>query len=548
VSAIAQRRADVTHLAAGAIPARHPALWLALLAFVLYLPPAVSVVQLNADAVEHVDIARRLLAGEGYALGVKGYFLGDSGVLHDGLDERPPLYPLLLAGLLRAGLGLPAAQVVNALLAAACAALVYAIGSALFGRRTASLAGLLAALSPPVLAWMVPPMTEALAIFLALLATWLLVRELDAPRVGSFAAAGTALGLGYLARPTMAVSAAALLLGVVLASRERHRLLRPLLALALGVAIFAAPITLYSLATRGSPSYSGQSYLYSVFDDDEVGQPPFGRSLPPPGQFIMANREFVVAAMGRNIRAYAGEIFLDPRWLLLLLPAWPAALLALVRGRYPPAAWPVLLLAGANFFLYALTWANHQLRYQLLTLLLLLPFAVDGLARLGLPRLRLGSRPSLTALHLAVASIGLLWLQSFFDEYRGQYRYFNEPVEPRLDYGLRWTGPSGWVKLRDLPQTMDWITAHTEPGDVLAHHAPWLSTFFTERPSTRMPSRPDPDTLRRFLVDYRVAYVLLSTDDYRRRYQESLQALQSAGVRPLTVAGYPAFDTRALWQ
>ena len=164
---------------------RQPAPWLAALAFLLYLVPAVSVLQLDPDAVQHIDLARRFVAGEGYVLGIKSFHLGDTQVLHNGLAERAPLYPLLVAAMLRAGLGPIGLQVVNALLAAACAALVCGIGTSLFGRRTGALAGLLAAASPPVLIFMVPPMTEALAISLVLLATWLLVRDLETPRAAA---------------------------------------------------------------------------------------------------------------------------------------------------------------------------------------------------------------------------------------------------------------------------------------------------------------------------------------------------------------------------
>ena len=544
----APRNPARAHSGPFAVLASRPALWLAMLAFVLYLPPALSVIQLNADVVEHVDIARRLAAGQGYQLGIKGYFIGAPEVVHNGLEERSPLYPLLGAGLLRLGLGLPAFQVLNAALAAGCVALVCLIGSELFGRRTGLLAGLLAAASPPVLIFMVPPMTEALALCLTLLATWLLVRDLEAPRAASFAAAGVALGLGYLTRPTTGAMAAALLLGVLLASRNRRALLRPLGVLLVGLVVFAVLITLYSLATRGSPSYSGQSYLYAVLDDDEIGEDPYHAPLASPLQFVVANHPAVLAATVRNVRAYAARVFLDWRWLLLLLPAWPAVLLALVRGRYPRAAWPVLLLAAVNFFIYALTWANHQPRYQLLTLLLLLPFAVDGLTRLGLARLRLPTWPGPTLLHIVVLAIGLIWLQTLVQEYRGQFRYSDEAIESRVDYGVRWTGPPAWVRLRDLRQTVDWINTQTEPGDVLAQHTPWIPTFFTGRPSTRLPHKLDDQSLRRFLTDYRVAYVVLNTDDYRRRYQEPLRQLAVAGVRGTTLGDQVIFDTRALWR
>jgi hypothetical protein len=63
-----------------------------------------------------------------------------------------------------------------------------------------------------------------------------------------------------------------------------------------------------------------------------------------------------------------------------------------------------------------------------------------------------------------------------------------------------------------------------------------------------LPRRLDPEILRAFLVDHRVAYVLLNNyDGYRRRYQSDLEALELQGVRVIPVGDYWVFDTRALW-
>src|SRR4051794_41718902 len=105
-----------------------------MLAFVLYLTPAIRVVQLNPDVVEYVDVARRLLAGDGYRLGVKAYHFGGTEVLHNGLAERPPLFPLMIAGLLGLGLDLRAVQVMNAGLSAVAVGLIAEIGLVLFGQ------------------------------------------------------------------------------------------------------------------------------------------------------------------------------------------------------------------------------------------------------------------------------------------------------------------------------------------------------------------------------------------------------------------------------
>jgi hypothetical protein len=531
--------------------ARSPAVLLALLAFVLYLPPAIGALQLGPDPIDYIDIARRLSAGQGYLLGVKGFHYGSAQALHNGLDERPPLYPLFAAAILRLGLDSYALQVANALLAGGCVALVYAIGSLLFGRRNGTLAGLLAAISPAMLIHTILPMAEALAILLTLLAAWLLVRDLDSPRIGSFAAAGAAIGLCYLTRPTVASMAAALLVGVVLASRRKRELGRPLIALLLGAALFALPITVYSLLTRGSVSYLGLGVLYSVFRDSELGINATLGPLPTPAQFILAHREFVAATVFSNARGYAGLLFLDPKWLLPLLPAWPLALLALVRGRYPRASWPILLLALGNFLTYALYWSTFQRRYQLLSLLLLLPFAIDGLSRLGLGRVSLPALPKLTALYLVLLVPLVVWSQTFLQEYGGMFLEAGggEPVGTRFYRGIRWTGPAYWVDDRDLSQVLDWVGQHAERQDVLSHTQPWIFTFFTERPSTRLPLRLKSGQLKPFLASYHVAYVLLNSRDASwRRYGDDLVALEAEGVRLTPVGAYRVFDTRSLWR
>ena len=549
MSAILESRADARSRIRPALVRTHAAFWLAVLAFALYLPPAARVVQLSPDTVEYVDVARRLNAGEGYRLGVKAYHFGGTDVLHDGLAERAPLYPLLAAALLRLGVGLAGLQVFNAVLAGVCVALVCAIATVLFGRRTGVLAGLLAAASPVMLVRMVPPMSEALAISLTLLAIWLVIRRFECSGTRPFLAAGAALGLAYLARPTTGVTVALLVLGLLVASRDRRALVRPLAALLAGVAVFAAPISLYSLITRGSFSYSGQMYLYAVFKDADVLRNGYGRPIPSVAEFLSANANFVVAAIIENLGDYGRLVFLDPDWLLFLLPAWPVALLALARGRYPRATWPVLLVAAGNFVFYGFTWANYQERYQLPTLLLLIPFAVDGLSRLGLGRAFAVAGIPVVPIYGVVVGILVLWSSTFIREYRGEFTYGDEPTRARTDQGIRWTGPPRWVQDNDLSRMIEWINLRTERNDVLAHGQPWPFTFFTGRPATLLPTKLTGERLRAFVSDYRVAYVLLDTRDRDRRdYQVDLDALASVGVLANTVGSYRVYDTRALWR
>ena len=105
-----------------------PELLVGVLAFALYVPIAARVLILGPDAVEYLDVARRLAAGDGFMLGVKAFHFGGTDVLHHGLAERPPLFPVLVAGLLLLGFESVAAQVMNAALTGLCVTLVALIG------------------------------------------------------------------------------------------------------------------------------------------------------------------------------------------------------------------------------------------------------------------------------------------------------------------------------------------------------------------------------------------------------------------------------------
>jgi hypothetical protein len=267
----------------------------------------------------------------------------------------------------------------------------------------------------------------------------------------------------------------------------------------------------------------------------------------------------VLVAMAENARDYATMLFLDREWLRPLWPAWIGAALALVTWRYPRRALIPPLLALAGFATYALTWANFQERYQLPTMLLLLPFVADGLARLAsalvggvarfgvLPRSLVPTLATL-ALFAAVPVVGWFWYPTWRQEYHDEFRYGDEATKPRVDDGLRWTGPPRWSEDNELARINDWLRANTERDDAVTHGQPWPYTFFTMRPATLLPTKLTPDRLRAFVTEYRIAYVLLDQRDRDRRdYRADLESWAPEGVTVVTVGSFRIYDTRSLW-
>ena len=536
-----------------------PPVLVALLAWALCLPSAARVVQLSPDMAEYVDVARRLVAGEGYLLGIKAYHIGGSEVVHDGLLHRTPLFTLIMAGMLWAGLDLYAVQVLNGAFGGLAAALACSIGLRLFGRTVGIAAGVLAAASPVAFAQQVHIQSDALATALTLGAIRLLLVAADRGTLRPALLAGFLFGIGYLARPPVVVIGVALLVALPFLAPDRALARRLAFGLLGGMAVIGGPVTIFSLLTRGRLSYSGKGYLYGVVSDADIMENGYTDPILSPAAFVMADPGFVVGAIWSVTTLYARSIFLEREWLAPLALGWPAAVLALVRGRYSWPARLVLVAAGANFVFYALTWSSWQDRFMLTTVYLLLPFVVDGLLQTlrwlcqwtvarWATQDRVAHTPTIL-LGPVVALVLAVWSPRFLEQYGGQFSYGERPVGTRVTDGLRWTGPPRWLNDGNLDDGLAWIARETAPDTVLAHGYPWPYGFFSGRPVVLLPYRLADDRLREFLTEYRVSYVLYDPrDPQRREYGDQLRDLSEDGVRSQRVRNLLVYDTRPLWQ
>jgi hypothetical protein len=536
-----------------------PSILVGLLGWALCLPAALQAVQLSPDMVEYVDVARRVVHGEGYVLGIKAYHIGGPAVVHDGLLHRTPLFTLIMAGMLGLGLDLYAVQALNAAFGAVSAALVCSIGMRLFGRAVGIAAGILAAASPVGLAQQIQIQSDALSTALTLVALRLIILSADRSTVRPALLAGLCFGMGYLARPPVVVIAVAVMVALPLLAPNMAQARRLGLGLGAGLAIVCLPVSVYSLLTRGRLSYSGKGYLYGVVSDADIMENGYAATPLSPLEFIAGDPGFVLGAIWSVTTLYFRSIFFEREWLAPLAPGWPGAVLALVRGRYPWIASLMLVAAAANFVFYALTWSSWQDRFMLTTVYLLLPFAIDGLLRaLRYAWQQVAARIATSAraapvpalvLTLVVAAIMAIWSPRFLEQYQGQFSYGERPVGTRVTDGLRWTGPPRWVNDGSLDDGIEWIREQTPSDVVLAHGQPWPYGFFTERPMVLLPYRLTDELLRQFLIEYRVSYVLYDPrDPQRREYADQLRDLSSDGVRAHRVRNLMVFDTRPLWQ
>ena len=172
----------------------------------------------DEDERVYLTMAQNLVAGEGliYSPYRKATF--------------PPLFPLLLAGILGAGLPVFAsARLIQSLMGAGSCLLLAGMARLAFagaGERVSRTAGLIAAglmaVYPLLIFYPARLMTENLFIFLLLGSIYCLLRSLSSPRAISWTAAGGALlGLSALSRPTLLPFLALVLLWLAVAPSRK---------------------------------------------------------------------------------------------------------------------------------------------------------------------------------------------------------------------------------------------------------------------------------------------------------------------------------------
>ncbi len=116
---------------------------------------------------------------------------------------RPPLYPLLLSGLVKLGVNLAGIRIFQAFISAITVVGIYFLGKEVFSRKVGWLAGILASVYPFFIFYSGFLLTETLFIFLTVWSLWQLVRMVNDFSWYTAMTAGVALGLAGLCRPTM---------------------------------------------------------------------------------------------------------------------------------------------------------------------------------------------------------------------------------------------------------------------------------------------------------------------------------------------------------
>ncbi len=368
----------------------------------------------TADSMNYVDVARRVVAGDGLVQSTGGFnqpfYLSGKLDLPSPFTAQPPGYPLAIAFLSRLGLeAADAALVVSALAYAAILALVYLLGRRIAGSAAAAVALGAAVLFVPLTHLGRAALSDCLAVALVLAFFLLLDRLLLDRRPGESMTGGPwqrfvphreRPGARPVGRGALALFALGLLAGAAFGVRYALWPLPLIGVVALWLGGFRAP-------RRGRGSRASSDSRDSRDERREAALPPAlafsvgalvpmvwalarnqsveGRLLPPSMPSVTALPE----SLGRAAAAVFGG------WRSTALGSWPdAALLAAVlglagvlairtawrasgRSRAPAGSrLPFLICLWAVVYMAAVVWSSTQANFDPIGVRLALPATV----------------------------------------------------------------------------------------------------------------------------------------------------------------------------
>ena len=331
----------------------------------------------TADSMNYVDVARRVVAGDGLVQSTGGFnqpfYLSGDLDLPSAFTAQPPGYPLAIAFLSWLGMdATDAALVVSALAYAAILALVYLLGRRIGGSAVALIAIGAALLFVPLTHLGRAALSECLAVAIVLLLFLLLDRHLERtpdhrdrpasrgslPPLALGLLAGAAFGVRYSLWPLPLVGMTALWFGAA-APREELRARGVVPAFAVGALVPVAVV--------------------------------LGRNLSVEGRLLPAAMPAVTRlpeSLERSVTAVLGG------WRSTALGSWPdAALFAVVLGvlgafairtardsgrpRQPAGSrLPLFICLWAVLYLAAVIWRSTQANFDPIGVRLALPATV----------------------------------------------------------------------------------------------------------------------------------------------------------------------------
>jgi glycosyl transferase family 87 len=432
----------------------------------------------SPDAILFFDAARQLAAGAGFTLTIKFHYFTGAQAVHSALGERPVLYPLFLAAVLKLFGTAYAAQTATTVLALLEIGAFWALARRFVAPPYALGAALLCGLAPRSVALGHFLWSETLYAVLLLLALSVCTGSRRHP-----VPAGLLLGLAALCRQEGWLVAAGVLALVVCRGDRRAAAICLMTFLAV-----LAPYLIVNAGAHGDPLYSTEAFHLRVRYFADGMWFGFDRPFPSAMVFVQQNAGWLIDQTEQRLRGYLWEL-LAPGWL------GPLGLLVVVPR---PAWWSeprlraLAALGLGSLLLYScpLLADPDPARFPLTAFLIGALLATYDLQVL------LRSRRSSGACCLVLV-LFICWTTLLLN------------LDVRDWQATRTPGASPW-DAPALRAAEHWLRARTPVDSVVAADNPWAIVLDTGRPAIVRPYRQDTATLLALERRYGMGYLVVA--------------------------------------
>ncbi len=497
-----------------------------LISLAIRLYPALSAINLSPDAIEYIDQARHTARGETGVLAIKRHYFDHYPVVYSGIDDRPPLFPLIAAIFFSMTTSVLVIQVFNALLASLAVTVWYAA----FRYLVSPAAALAGALAGTFSLWCwgtsILALTEPLSLLIVGLAAWIVVSGAWKQYWG-IAGLGVLITLGYLTRHANVILLPAVA-GLFLIEYFRDKKERPFVrllirgALVIGIAsALYVPAALENLKHFGKPFYDPNTatFLWGINAVDRYTTPPPESINALVRQVGPLNYFKIITFNGRR---YAKDILIRSGGLGPAVFCLPLLIFYIRRETLPAGTWFLLVLAAANIVLYSLTYGHYDPRYILLTIIPLFPLCFHAVERwsglAGKVTSAAGIKMKLTTVIIILLAASVV-LQNTYAFSRLMQEFPKHVINDKTIRISKVQLPYGPAEYERLFEEIESFLATDE---IAAVGYPWLLHFFTQRPTARLPIDLDEQSFPAFLKTFKVRLIILDRaslgDDCFLRY------------------------------
>jgi 4-amino-4-deoxy-L-arabinose transferase-like glycosyltransferase len=438
----------------------------------------------DPDEAEYLSIARHIANGQGFQMSIKWHFLDRKPAIHSAVGERPLLFPMLLAPVLRLRSSILAAKAFNITLGLVSCILFYFVARSFLSESWSLLATVCVSLNPILIVASKTVLADVLYVTLFLAVVLVALRA--SSRRG-YVALGALMGLLHLTR-FEGILALAVVVTLLLVRKRTDYVVCVLAAFV----VLVTPYYLLNFATNGSVFYStvGMNFRLRSFPQDAMTDP-FRGPLPSSFEFIRGNFSWIVTRVSyRALQQF--DIMLSRGFLSVL---GPFALIGYFAKRNQANRDKLELLfwnASLQFLMIAAVWASpFRSAYLLPSFVLLMPLAFRGLTvirDLVEPRMKrvMAVFPAVViALYVVVNADNVMNPSAF-----------------------------GLASMRDA----EFVTAsyvlkdRALPQDTIATADPWSLNAFIDRPAMLLPRSvaENNEALQKFTELYQPRFVLIN--------------------------------------